>query len=91
MWKYLRKKYFTEKEKHKTNKYMKFNCLTNQGDAINATWDRFYATTLAKINKSEMSNAGKDKNLRKFILFWQDCTLVQLLLKTSWHYLITYT
>lgn len=31
-----KKKYFTEEKKCKTNKHMKFNCLTNQGNAINA-------------------------------------------------------
>ena len=32
----IRKKYFTEEKKYKTNKYLKFNCLTNQRNAINA-------------------------------------------------------
>lgn len=32
----IRKIYFTEEKKYKTNKYMKFNCLTNQRNAINA-------------------------------------------------------
>lgn len=37
MCKLPKKKYFTEEAKHKANEYMKFNCLANQGNAINAT------------------------------------------------------
>lgn len=39
-----------------------------------------------------VSTVGKDKDLRKVILYWQDCTLVQLLWKTIWpFFFIEYT